>query len=93
MVARSPGLYLHRRQRSVAYPLGVTEIPNHAVWPYMQQWNLSIERQLMKNTVVQVGYVGSKGTHLALQLDANQLQPILLQKIRIARATDSHTVK
>jgi hypothetical protein len=60
---------------ALAFPLNVTEIPSHAVWPYMQQWNLSIERQVMKNTVVQVGYVGSKGTHLALQLDANQLQP------------------
>jgi Carboxypeptidase regulatory-like domain len=60
---------------ALAFPLGVTAIPNHAVWPYMQQWNLSIERELFKNTVVQVGYVGSKGTHLSLQLDANQLQP------------------
>jgi Carboxypeptidase regulatory-like domain len=60
---------------ALAFPLGVTAIPNHAVWPYAQQWNLSIERELFKNTVVQVGYVGSKGTHLSLQLDANQLQP------------------
>ena len=28
---------------ALAYPLSVTAIPTHAVWPYMQQWNLSIE--------------------------------------------------
>ena len=60
---------------ALAFPLSVTAIPNHAVWPYMQQWNLSIEREVFKNTVVQVGYVGSKGTHLALNLDENQLLP------------------
>jgi hypothetical protein len=60
---------------ALAYPLSLVAIPNHAVWPYMQQWNLSIEREVLKNTVLQVGYVGSKGTHLALNVDQNQLFP------------------
>jgi hypothetical protein len=61
---------------ALAFPLAVTSIPNKAVWPYMQQWNLSVEREIFKNTVLQAGYVGSKGTHLAHQLDANQLTPL-----------------
>ena len=61
---------------ALAFPLAVTSIPNKAVWPYMQQWNLSLEREIFKNTVLQAGYVGSKGTHLAEQLDANQLTPV-----------------
>jgi hypothetical protein len=60
---------------ALAYPLSLVAIPTHAVWPYMQQWNLSVEREVLKNTVLQVGYVGSKGTHLALNVDQNQLQP------------------
>ncbi|MGA7622271.1 MAG: carboxypeptidase regulatory-like domain-containing protein [Candidatus Acidiferrales bacterium] len=60
---------------ALAYPLTVTSIPTKAIWPYAQQWNLSIERELFKNTVGQIGYVGSKGTNLALQLDENQLHP------------------
>jgi Carboxypeptidase regulatory-like domain len=60
----------------LAFPLSVTSIPTKAIWPYMQQWNLSLEREIFKNTVVQAGYVGSKGTHLAEQLDANQLMPL-----------------
>jgi Carboxypeptidase regulatory-like domain len=59
-----------------AFPLGVTSIPTKAIWPYMQQWNLSIQREIVKNTVVQASYVGSKGTHLSLQSDANQLHPV-----------------
>ena len=32
--------------------------------PYMQQWTLSVQRQLPKNTSLEVNYIGLKGTHL-----------------------------
>jgi hypothetical protein len=32
--------------------------------PYIQQWNFGIQRELAKNTVIEVRYVGNKGTHL-----------------------------
>ena len=32
--------------------------------PYVQNWNLSVQFEAFKNTVVEVAYVGSKGTHL-----------------------------
>ena len=60
----------------VAFPLGPTAIPTHAIWPYVQQWNLNVQREIMKETVMSVAYVGSKGTHLSLQSDINQLYPI-----------------
>ena len=60
----------------LAFPLSVVSINNKAVWPYAQQWNLSVQHEFFKNTVGEVSYVGSKGTHLSLQLDANQLNPI-----------------
>jgi hypothetical protein len=58
-----------------AYPLNVTSIPTHAVWPYVQQWSLSVERQLPRNTLGSLGYIGSKGTHLTLVRQLNQLLP------------------
>lgn len=61
---------------SGAFPLNVTAIPTSAVWPYVQQWSLSIERQLSKNLVATVAYVGSKGTHLTAELQINQLVPL-----------------
>ena len=57
-------------------PLGVNSIPTKAIWPYMQQWHLDIQRELFRNTVGTISYVGTKGTHLTLQRDLNQLFPV-----------------
>jgi hypothetical protein len=58
------------------FPLGGTSIPNRAIWPYMQQWNLGVQKELPWHFVAAVAYVGSKGTHLTLQDDLNQLLPV-----------------
>ena len=44
-----------------------------ANWKPMQllSWNLTVERQLRDDLIARVGYVGSKGTHLAYNIDAN----------------------
>ena len=60
----------------VAFPLDVTSIPNKTVWPYVQQWSLSVQRQLTPDTVATMAYVGSKGTHLSAELQLNQLAPL-----------------
>jgi hypothetical protein len=57
----------------VAYPIDVTSIPTKTVWSYAQQWSLSMQRQLPKDTVATIAYVGSKGTHLSAELQLNQL--------------------
>jgi hypothetical protein len=45
----------------------------------MQTWNLDVQRQVMKNLMVSVAYVGSKGTHLpALNIIPNQVNPSFL---------------
>ena len=59
-----------------AYPLNVTAIPTKAVWPYVQQWSLSVQRELPQNMVATIAYVGSKGTHLTTELQVNQLAPV-----------------
>jgi hypothetical protein len=58
------------------FPLSVNSIPNKAIWPYMQQWNLNVQKELPSHVLLSVAYVGSKGTHLVLLSDANQLQPV-----------------
>src|SRR4029077_6941926 len=62
------------------FPLSVTSIPNQAVWPYVQQWHVDFQRQLFGNTVVTISYVGSKGTHLTLQRDLNQIGAVPLSQ-------------
>jgi hypothetical protein len=42
--------------------------------PYVQQWNLNIQRQLPGNSLIDVAYAGSKGTHLPMhQQDLDQM--------------------
>ena len=45
---------------------------------YMQHWNFNVERQLGSNNVLEVAYVGSKGTKLLTARDINQPQPSVL---------------
>lgn len=59
-----------------AFPISLTAIPTKATWPYTQQWNFSLQRELPKQMLASVAYVGSKGTHLTAQLNANQLVPV-----------------
>ena len=38
----------------------------------MQQWNFTVQRELMKDLVLDVGYVGNRGIHLPTFRDVNQ---------------------
>jgi Carboxypeptidase regulatory-like domain len=59
-----------------AFPLDVTSIPTKAIWPYAQQWSFGIQRELPKAVVINLAYVGSKGTKLTIERQLNQLQPL-----------------
>jgi Carboxypeptidase regulatory-like domain len=58
------------------FPLNVVSIPNHAVWPYVQQWHFDIQHDIARNTIATLSYVGSKGTHLGRKYELNQLHPV-----------------
>ncbi|MBS1824414.1 MAG: TonB-dependent receptor [Acidobacteria bacterium] len=47
--------------------------------PYVAQWNFNIERELAGNLLFEVGYVGSKGTHLLRRTNFQQWEGILVQ--------------
>lgn len=40
--------------------------------PYLQQWNFSLNRSLSSTTLLEIAYVGSKGTKLAERVNINQ---------------------
>lgn len=48
------------------------EVPTHYVNPSTQQWNFTLQQSLGSGWVLEVGYVGTKGTHLRETRDANQ---------------------
>jgi hypothetical protein len=55
------------------FPLNVTAIPTEQHYSYTQQWSLSVQRELLRNVVGTIAYVGTKGTHLTAIRDLNQL--------------------
>jgi hypothetical protein len=53
---------------------GASWAPRKQYPTYMQLWNLTVEKQFGSNTVAQIGYVGSKGTHLPINYAYNICQ-------------------
>ncbi len=49
--------------------------PNNCCTPYVQQWNLFIQRELPANTLFTIGFVGSHGVHLIGYYDMNSQLP------------------
>ena len=47
--------------------------------PYLQQWNLNIQRELVSNLLLEVGYLGTKGTHLLRRSNFQQGPDILVK--------------
>jgi len=50
---------------------GVGQAPTFKV-PSYQDFNLSVQHEIMPNTVAEIAYVGTKGTHLLGDIDYNQ---------------------
>lgn len=46
--------------------------------PMNQMWNANIQRNLSKNLLVEVAYVGSRGQHLWANVEANAVDPVYL---------------
>ncbi len=67
-----------RQTFKFSFPLGtVTEFDPDFHGAKVQQWNVSVQRQLFSSWVVTVAYAGSAGDHLFIQ---NQLNPAIYGK-------------
>jgi len=47
----------------------------NAKTPTLEEWNLTIEQQLDRNTSLRIGYVGSFGFHQLVSIDPNSIPP------------------
>lgn len=65
----NPGL-AQAAPNNTPLPLGATA-PNFRQ-PYMQNWDLDVQKELPYNIIADLGYFGSKGTHLLAVADINQ---------------------
>jgi hypothetical protein len=64
------------------FPAGVSgggispyEINENLPTPYRQQWSLGVQKEVVKNLLVEISYLGSYGTHLPLRYNINQPTP------------------
>lgn len=53
----------------------IRSVSPHWHTPYMQHWSLDVQRQLTSKTLIQIGYYGSKGTHLIGGFELDDLPP------------------
>jgi hypothetical protein len=57
--------------------------------PYVQQWSLSTQRSLARNTTLELNYIGSKGTHLLTRHDIAQPNAIPTDSLAFCDTQDS----
>lgn len=53
----------------------VVYTPPDSKWPYIQNWFLSVQRQLPKNTLIEIAYNGNHSLRLPIIADYNQAAP------------------
>jgi Carboxypeptidase regulatory-like domain/TonB dependent receptor/TonB-dependent Receptor Plug Domain len=53
----------------------VVYIPPDSKWPYIQNWFLSVQRQITRSTLVEVSYNGNHSLRLPILADYNQAAP------------------
>jgi hypothetical protein len=61
------------RTPSISNGQSISYFPPTAHQPYMQEWQVDIQKQFGTAWVAEVAYVGSKGTHLLDPRDSNQV--------------------
>ncbi len=80
---------------SAAYfvPLKVTSryIKPNFQTGYVQSYHFSVQQQLPAGVVLDVAYVGNKGTHLQILADYNQATPCLLATVTLCNAATNGT--
>ena len=68
---------------------GLQGFADNRVVPYVQNWNLSVQHELVKNVTMEVRYVGSKGTKLRSAKELNTINIFengILDAFNITRA-------
>jgi hypothetical protein len=63
-------------------PLAISSIETNPHRSYVMQWNLNVQRQVLPDTTLSLGYIGSRGVHLLIRGDdANMTLPTFVPGI------------
>ncbi|MBM3783015.1 MAG: TonB-dependent receptor [Acidobacteria bacterium] len=76
------------RPTLAGYPAGLTDpdkfnplasnisyLPRESPSGYVQNWSFSVQREIAKDTVIDIGYVGNSSSHLIVFADFNEARP------------------
>lgn len=74
------------RSREQGYPQNlpsnvILHIDRNTPWGYIQNWHFTVQRTLFKDTLIDVAYVGNKGSRLPILGDLNQARPITQEEL------------
>ena len=80
------------RPREAGYP---GSLPSNVIlymdpntpWGYVQNWHVTLQRTLFKDTVLDLAYVGNKGSRLPVLGDFNQARPITQDELSAGQTT------
>jgi hypothetical protein len=80
------------RPREAGYP---TTLPSNVIlymdpetpWGYIQNWHVTVQRTLFRDTLIDFGYVGNKGSRLPVLGDFNQARPITQAELSAGQTT------
>jgi outer membrane receptor protein involved in Fe transport len=59
-----------------AQSVSLASLQRHPAYGSSQQWNMNLQYQLARDWLIQVGYFGSRGTHLVNLLDTNYVESL-----------------
>jgi hypothetical protein len=62
---------------AVTQPLFIIQTTYHPKAPYSLQYNLNLEREIARGTILSAGYFGARGNHLTREGEQNPFQPAL----------------
>src|SRR5580692_10515732 len=62
---------------AVTQPLFLIQTTYHPKFPYALQYNLNLEREITRGTILSAGYFGARGNHLTRAGEQNPFEPAL----------------
>ena len=62
---------------ALTQPLFIIQTTYHPKFPYSLQYNLNLEREIARGTILSAGYFGARGNHLTREGEQNPFQPAL----------------